>query len=277
MTSSLEHIYHKSTIRKRDKVYRYLSLNVWGNFPSPLQRGVSKVYTKIYDKKFSKLIIKPYCKMHYSDPNYIDQFVSASGSENFRSFQDFFTRKFKEIPKTEDSVVWPCEGLLCEYGRVSDFETVKIKGDRRKISTIFGIEDDMLPSDYFFSNIFLHNNNYHRIHSPIVGTVRRIQKVEGDLVLLRPWAYKKPSTPALRNERVNIDIEDENGQIWYLSIVGGPAVGTIVLDSQLKLGSKVNIVEELGTFLLGSTLCMATPEAMKSDALGSTVYMGTTY
>ncbi len=252
-----------------------MSLRLWGAMPGVAQRGVSKVYAAVYNRKWSKHIIKPYCKAHYSDPKYLDQFVPASGKANYESFQDFFTRTFKTPPVIKSGTAWSCEGLLCEYGKVSELPLVKVKGEKKGLRTIFGQGGVNIPDEYYFSNVFLHNNNYHRIHSPLNGTVKRVEHIAGELILLRPWAYpKSPSLPALRNERVNVDLEDKQGRIWFLSIVGGPGVGTIVMDKLTTLNNKVAVGQELATFLLGSTCCMAFPEPCLNATVGDQVFMG---
>jgi len=257
--------------------YRFLSLNVWGNLPSAFQRWFSAFYASVYNKPFTKYIINPYCKVNYDDPAYLTKFKSATGREGYSSFQDFFTRQFKELPTASSEFVWPCEGLLCDYGKVNKLPEINVKGDRRNVRTIFGEEGRHIPDNYFFSNVFLHNNNYHRIHSPINGTVRSIERISGDLVMLRPWLYKNdPSLPAMRNERVNLTIEDDENRLWYLSIVGGPAVGSIVMSEGLKPGSQISAIDEVGLFLLGSTCCMASPVPTEAT-VGKTVYVGDAY
>ncbi len=258
-------------------LYRFVSLRLWGNLPSKYQRKISEIYTSLYNKSFSRLIISPYCKYNNLDDDYLHQFKPASGGDNYISFQDFFTRVYKEPLKIDHPYIWPCEGLLCDYGRVEELEPINVKGDRRNIKTIFGEVGDQIEDDYYFSNVFLHNNNYHRIHSPVSGTIQSIEHIEGDLVLLRPWVYKNdPSLPAMRNERVNITIKDYNNRKWFLSIEGGPAVGTIELPDNIKLGQSVEIGEECAKFLLGSTLCMATPQPT-STPINSTVYVANRY
>ena len=258
-------------------IYRYVSLNIWGNLPSGIQRSISKYYATLYNKSFSKYIIKPYCKLNYQDAAYLDQFISASGNSTYSSFQDFFTRVYKKPPQINSDYIWPCEGLLCDYGRVSDLPAINVKRDVREVRTIFGRSGQSIPDDYFFSNVFLHNNNYHRIHAPVSGCVKSIEHIKGDLVLLRPWVYKAdPSLPAMRNERVNIVLEDSQNRNWYISIVGGPAVGTIVLSDGLQIGRQVDVLDQLGLFLLGSTCCMASPEAASTE-VGTTVFVADNY
>lgn len=264
--------------RWRAAIYQFLSVRLWGNLPSNLQRGISAWYASLYTKPYSKKIIGPYLRVNYSDKNYLQKFKPPNGKKEFTNFQDFFTREFKELPQNQSAHVWPCEGLLCDMGSVADTTISNVKGDKRHIEAIFQKGEGTIPKDYYFTNVFLHNKNYHRIHAPISGTVSRIQHVPGDLVVLRPWIYKQnPSLPALRNERYNIDIVDIWGRTWYLSIVGGPAVGTIALPKKISVGSTVKKLEEIALFYLGSTCCMAAPEAPKYHSKNSFVRVGATY
>ena len=258
-------------------IYRFASLSLWGNLPSEIQRMVSKFYASIYDRSFTKYIIKPYCLFNYKDRSYLDQFRSETGNNEYLSFQDFFTRVYKEVPKIKSNEIWPCEGLICDYGQVKDLAEINIKSDVRNVRTIFGKLGKDIPDSYFFSNVFLHNNNYHRIHMPTQGIIRDIERISGDLILLRPWVYKNdPSLPAMRNERINIKLETKDGSYWYLSIVGGPAVGSIVLNKKVVIGAELEIAAELGKFLLGSTCCMVTPLPSK-NRIGDSVRMGDKY
>lgn len=243
-----------------NKLYRFISLDLWGNVPAIIQKKMSAFYTRLYTTSFSRHFIGPYSAFHYRDPQYLKKFIPASGASNYKTFQDFFSRKLKEPLSSGNNHSWPCEGLLCEYGRVGNLPEVNVKKQRRHLRTIFGQGGSLIPDHYYFSNIFLHNKDYHRIHSPVTGRISRIEHIPGELVLLRPWIYKEdPSHPALRNERYNVDITDDAGKTWFISIVGGPAVGTIILEKTVKLDFLINTGEELATFLLGSTCCMASP------------------
>ncbi len=262
----------------RADCYKFLSVDVWGNIPSPLQRKLSSWYSSVYDKSFSKNIIKHYVRLNYSDKDYLSKFKPPKGKTSFESFQDFFIREFKELPDCDSPYVWPCEGLLCDERKVGDLEYVKVKSDVRNVSTVFGLSRKDIPNEYTFTNVFLHNKNYHRIHAPIDGTITRIQHIPGDLVVLRPWIYKEnPSLPAFRNERYNIDITDGNNKVWHLSIVGGPAVGTIELADGIAMGKTVERLQELSLFYLGSTCCMAAPISPRHHVANTFVEMGTPY
>lgn len=259
-------------------IYRFLSVGLWGSLPGELQRKLSANYAVLYTKPYSRFIIRPYTRLFYRDREYLRKFKPPGDKTDFESFQDFFIREFRTRPNNEQQTVWPCEGLLCEEGEVGRMKTANVKCDIRTIATIFGLKEGSIPSDYHFSNVFLHNKNYHRIHSPVAGTVKRIQHIPGDLLVLRPWIYRQnPSLPAFRNERYNIDITDCHGKDWYLSVVGGPAVGSIKINGAVTVGASVDKLSELAVFYLGSTCCLAAPVRPRYHRKNNFVEVGDTY
>ena len=264
--------------RWRAYLYQFASVHLWGNLPSPWQRKISKSYAAIYEKPYSRHWIRPYVNYYYKKENYLDAFMPPDGKKEFESFQDFFTRQFKNLPSNTSDWVWPAEGLLCDHGLSKNKKGSCVKGDYHTLDTVFGLPEKTLPAYYHFTNVFLHNKNYHRIHAPVSGTITRIQHIPGDLVILRPWIYKAdPSLPAFRNERYNIDLTDTEGRTWYLSIIGGPAVGTIELAEEVVEGAAVNKLEELALFYLGSTCCMASPLPPRFHDVNTFVEVGAPY
>ena len=242
------------------KVLGFLSLNLWGRLSASVQRVISATISRLYETSFSRLMIAPYCLWQFGSWFHYCQFVPGGGKSRYETFQDFFTRDFASPPIVSDKGIWPCEGFLCEKGKVSEIPHVKVKGEVRNLRTVFGGSGPEIPNDYHFTNIFLHNKNYHHIHSPVSGVVKSVEHIPGELLLLRPWAYRKtPSLPALTNERVNVSLQDDQNQKWYLSIVGGPMVATINRGPGLKEGHRVAVGEKIASFRLGSTLCMVSP------------------
>lgn len=253
-------------MRSKSKlIYRccgYLSENVWGRFPKIFHIGVSKFLSSIYKMRFSRFFIAPYCHIQYGDSRYYTKFKPEYGGTDYRTFQDFFTRCFLDEPTIHHASVWPCEGLLCDYGLFRDLSLIKVKNEPIPIRKVFGESGDSIPDNYHFTNIFLHNNNYHHIHAPTAGTITKIEYIPGHLLWLRPWFYKdKPSIPALTNERINVDILDTQQRTWFISIVGGPLVATIRLAKGMEMGAALVTGQKIATFEIGSTCCMASPEA----------------
>ncbi len=249
----------------------------WNSLPGFAQIGISKVYTLVYKTSISRHFIKPFCYMNNLNENYLSLFLSErTMTSSYKSFQDFFCRKLIHPIQINQNHVWPCEGYICEQGSVASRPLIKIKGESKTLKKVFSATKNLVPDDYFYTNIFLHNKNYHRVHAPVSGQITRIEKIAGDLSILRPWFYRthEISKPALRNERVNIDITDCDGKVWFLSIVGGMAVGTIELLKNSILNQKILCGDELALFRLGSTVCIASPVALVQQPYLKKVFIG---
>lgn len=234
------------------------------------------MHSRLYETKASRHFIVPYAAFQYGGLAELKRFKPASEAKHYQTFQDFFIRKFAEKPCLDSPQTWPCEGLLCESGQINSDFMVLVKGERRHISVVFGPKFDV-PSGSHFTNVFLHNSDYHRIHAPVSGQVEKIVHIPGDLHFLRPWLYdESPTVPAMTNERLNIRISSDTGEVWLLSIVGGPGVATIKILDGIQSGSKISVGQELGFFMMGSTCCMVSPVAPKAIS-GEKVRIGMSF
>lgn len=236
-------------------------MGFWNRLPRAAKIGLSRFSFHLYHTRISRHVIGPYARLHYADPGYVNRFVSMSGEPGWRSFQDFFTRVHAAPPPLEADAVWPCTGLLCDIGGIDAIPPVSVKGERLDARSVFGRFGAEVPSGHVFANVFLHNKDYHHVHLPVTATITGLERVDGDLIFLRPWFYADPSRPAMVNGRINLRLEDEAQRPWYLSIVGGPAVNAIELPTGVRVGARLVVGEKLATFLLGSTCCVAAPLA----------------
>lgn len=268
------HLFQKTKIR----LLHAFSVYILGNISIEIQQKLSKTFLFFANNRLSKYLIPVYCRLNYKDKEYIEKFRPAIGQHNYLNFQDFFIRKLRKKVEPSYEYIWPCEGLLCETGILREIDTIKIKNQIQQVEKIFGNTHEVIPQNYYYSNVFLHNNNYHRIHAPVSGKISRIEHIPGKLIMLRPWFYgSQPSYPALRNERINLDIDTGNGEKWYLSIVGGLGVGTIILANNIVLGANVSIGNELGFFMIGSTCCILSPLRLENKKNGDQVNIAEEY
>lgn len=245
---------------------------------------LKKLFCKLYSGQFtnsttSPYILRAYMKKYRKELCDLERFVPASGNELYQTFQDFFIRKLKNPLVVTAENIWPCDGVLCEYGQINQLPTVKVKNQVRELRTIFSEAGKLIPDQYFFSNIFLHNIDYHRIHAPISGEIVSIEHLPGDILILRPNLYpNKPSYPALLNERVIITLKNtKTDELVFITIVGGAAISTIKLEPNIKIGNRINIGEELGHFEIGSTVCMAHPLPGVNVHIGMPIRVGNAY
>lgn len=248
------------------RVIYWTGLHLWPRLPRDVQFVVSRLFAVCMFIGPSRYFIPSYVRRNYPASYDLHRFTPASGGLRYKSFQDFFTRRLRVALTATAYAMWPCDGLLCEVLEVDNpaegvERVVSVKGELRPLRSVFTPFGSEIPPGYWFSNVFLHNSDYHRIHAPVSGVIAAVRHIPGELRVLRPWAYRKdPSLPALTNERVNVSMLDDAGRYWFLSIVGGPGVATIILADGLKPHRRFVAGEELAAFRLGSTCCMAGPE-----------------
>lgn len=258
------------------RVHRYFAQNIWNLLPSILQKVISDFLAKLYSTSLSRLFIGSFAQRYKISPDELAKYLPGSGSEKYLSFQDFFTRKLVSPIVTKEKSIFPCEGQVCESGQIYQLHEVNVKGHNHAVREIFGSCAKDIPDTHFFVNIFLHNHNYHRFHAPVNGTIKSMQYIPGQLNFLRPWLYpiEQVSEPAFVNERVVLEIEDDDKQLWFVTFVGGMSVGKIKMSDFIRVGARLNCGEEIGFFLLGSTCCIAAPVAAKKIRYLSKVRVG---
>ncbi len=214
----------------------------------------------------------------------IDMSEAEHQLEAYASVQDLFTRKLKDgLRPIESEPCSPADGILSVAGPAVNNTAVQAKGLTYSLSELmFGSKAPSSVHLAYSATIYLAPHNYHRVHSPVRGTLRNLRYFPGEL-----WPVNKPSvrwTPRLftRNERLVFDLETGEGTL-YLAMVGALNVGRmttpfledfasnrgrhkLALDGpqSFTLEHSAALVpgDELGTFMLGSTVIIAFDETL---------------
>lgn len=212
----------------------------------------------------------------------IDVAEAEKPISEYRSIEDFFTRKL--VPGARPitgELCSPADGVLSVSGLAENATAIQAKGLTYSLTELmFGTTSAETISLKAWATIYLAPHNYHRVHSPITATLKMIRYFPGEL-----WPVNKPSvgfTPRLftRNERLVFELETSEGTL-YLAMVGALNVGKITTpflhnfatnSSPLKKESpqifcldkpqSIKAGQELGTFLLGSTVIIAFDESL---------------
>jgi phosphatidylserine decarboxylase len=229
---------------------------------------------------FNKLLCKGFASSFGIDLTEAEQPLEA-----YRSIEDLFTRKLKEGARViQGEPCSPADGILSIAGPAVNNSAVQAKGLTYSLSELmFGHKGEQETAKLaYYATIYLAPHNYHRVHSPVSGYLSAARYFPGEL-----WPVNKPSvrwTPRLftRNERLVFDIKTPDGNL-YLAMVGALNVGRMVSphlpdfssnetrfslakkgprDFVLREGHKIVCGEELGTFMLGSTVIIAFDEAL---------------
>ena len=235
----------------------------WNSLPKQLKRWLSLQNKRLYEMPFTTFYIRPYLFWNYeTHKTYLEKYRPYKNKEFYSCFQDFFARELREKKTNFPEAISPCEGLIADLQNFYQKSSSIVKGFQIESRSIFGSFANEIPNSYSFLNIFLSNRHYHHVHSPVTGVVRDIERIKGNLIVLRPWFYQTfPSKPAMVNERIVIKIEGNDKKNWFLCLVGGPVVNSILLSEPLQLGAMVEAGQKLATFELGSTCCLAIPHA----------------
>ena len=199
-------------------------------------------------------------------------------SSNYVSFNTFFTRALRQgvRPVATADLVSPVDGAISQFGIIERDQIFQAKGHHYSTRALVG-GDATLAAEFehgSFATIYLSPKDYHRIHMPCSGRLRRMIHVPGSLFSVNPATAAGVPGLFARNERVVCVFDGHHGPfivvlvgativgsmatVWH-GVVNPPRSGTLrewhYEDQQIDL----NAGDELGRFLLGSTVVMLFP------------------
>ena len=194
----------------------------------------------------------------------------------YPSFNAFFTRLLKEgvRPIADNDIVSPVDGVVSQAGPIVSGQIVQAKGQDYSVLSLLG-GDDALTAEFVggqFATIYLSPKDYHRIHMPVTGKLRKMRYVPGDLFSVSPRTARTVPDLFARNERVVVTFDTELGPM-VMVLVGAIFVGSMatVLSGQITPGygkavrqwtyddAEAMMIEkgqEMGRFNMGSTVVL---------------------
>ncbi len=199
--------------------------------------------------------------------------------QGYASFNAFFTRALREGARPLDAqAAWLCpvDGAISQLGAIEGDQIFQAKGHHYSTRALLG--DDANRAQAFqgghFATLYLSPRDYHRIHMPCDGVLRRMVHVPGDLYSVNPATARAIPGLFARNERVVCHFDTPHGPM-ALVLVGATIVGSMATvwhgvvnpprpghvrswdyaDGQVRLTRGA----EMGRFLLGSTVVLLMP------------------
>ena len=234
--------------QKESAALRFLYGTVMGRLVLKLlcMRWISRLCGRFLDSGISKPLIRPFVRRHGIDHR-------EYASEEFRSFNDFFSRKIKEDRRPAalepSALIAPCDGLLSAY-HISENTVIPVKQSKYTISSLLGGDS---ASEHYQNGICLVFRlcveHYHR-YCYIDGGVKGPNVfLPGKLHTVRPVALEK--FPVFtQNCREYTVIRTENfGDVVQME-VGAMLVGKI---KNWHGPGNVRRGEEKGMFLYGGS------------------------
>jgi phosphatidylserine decarboxylase len=197
---------------------------------------------------------------------------------SYTSFNEFFTRPLKAgaRPLAAADFICPVDGAISQLGPIDKDQIFQAKGHHYSSTALVG-GDAALAAQFdngTFATIYLSPRDYHRIHMPCDGRLTRMIYVPGDLFSVNPTTARGVPGLFARNERVVCVFESDHGP-FVLTLVGATIVGSMatvwhgvvnpprrpdICEWNYEPGSvSLRKGEEMGRFLLGSTVVMLFP------------------
>ncbi len=199
---------------------------------------------------------------------------------SYATFNDFFTRALKPgaRPLAQADWVCPVDGAISQFGAIARDQIFQAKGHHYSTTALVG-GDAVLAAQFqdgHFATIYLSPRDYHRIHMPCDGALKRMIYVPGDLFSVNPTTARGVPGLFARNERVVCVFDTAHGPM-VLALVGATIVGSMatVWHGQVnpprpgRLWEKTYETgavtlrqgEEMGRFMLGSTVVLLFPKS----------------
>jgi len=198
---------------------------------------------------------------------------------SYASFNEFFTRPLRPDarPLANSDLLSPVDGAISQFGPIAKDQIFQAKGHQYSTTALVGGDSQLasLFEDGSFATLYLSPRDYHRIHMPCDGRLTRMIYVPGALFSVNPTTARGVPGLFARNERVVCVFESASGP-FVLTLVGATIVGSMATtwhgvvnpprsaevrewryDNQQVILKKG---EEMGRFLLGSTVVMLFPK-----------------
>jgi phosphatidylserine decarboxylase len=196
----------------------------------------------------------------------------------YASFNAFFTRALKPGVRPLADAPWLCpvDGAISQIGPLDGERLLQAKGHDYTATALVG-GDAALAHEFHgghFATLYLSPRDYHRIHMPASGRLRRMVHVPGELFSVNPTTARGVPGLFARNERVVCVFDGQRGP-FVLVLVGATIVGSMATawhgvvnpprPGQVRewayAPGQVSLArgEEMGRFLLGSTVVLLFP------------------
>jgi phosphatidylserine decarboxylase len=196
-------------------------------------------------------------------------------------FNEFFTRPLREgaRPLAAADLVCPVDGAISQFGAIERDQIFQAKGHSYSTTALVGGNRELAArfADGSFATLYLSPRDYHRIHMPCDGRLIRMIHVPGALFSVNPTTVRGVPGLFARNERVVCVFDSAHGP-FVLTLVGATIVGSMATvwhgvvnpprpghlrewsyaDQRIEFRQG----DEMGRFLLGSTVVMLFPKGV---------------
>jgi phosphatidylserine decarboxylase len=175
----------------------------------------------------------------------------------FPTLHDLFIRQLKKgarkIDQHSKSVVSPVDAVIEDIGIIKETSEMEVKGKIYSVAEMLG--DPLTVQKYLngtYIILYLSPSHYHRIHSPVAGTVVKQWSLGSKSYPVNKWGLKYGKKTLSKNYRVITEVKTDYGMAAIVK-VGAMFVNSIEL---IHTGEHLKKGEEMAYFSFGSTVIL---------------------
>lgn len=180
----------------------------------------------------------------------------AKKPEEFKNFNDFFTREIKPevrpLSNGANDISFPADARNLAFENISKSDTFFAKNQKFNLESF--LKDRELAARFENGSMLISRLcplDYHRFHHLVSGRLVARRETGGFLYSVNPIALSKNLNYLNENKRVLNLIELENGKMCAVVQIGATNVGSIVNFD--KVGDKVLRGNTMGMFKFGGS------------------------
>ena len=128
--------------------------------------------------------------------------------EKFENFNAFFTRELqadaRPLSTAKGAIVCPADGAVSQLGDIADGNLLQAKGKHYSCQSLLAGDAQMaaLFQSGKFATIYLSPRDYHRVHMPMAGILKKTIYVPGKLFSVNQTTAESVPNLFARNERL---------------------------------------------------------------------------
>jgi len=271
----MNHRYPENTAKEASLVDKLFALLLYV-LPHHLLSQAMHWLTRIEWPPLKDRLIKGAIRLYQVDMSLAVQQDPAA----YPSFNAFFTRALRSearpLAEEPSAVLSPVDGAISQLGRIENGRIFQAKGQSYTLQELLGEDREWCEqfADGHFATLYLSPRDYHRIHMPLAGELKKMLHVPGRLFSVSPSTTRVVPRLFSRNERLVNLFETEHGPMAVI-MVGAIFVasmdtvwaGTVApvtrRISQWRYGPQPSVEpitlkkgEEMGRFNMGSTVVL---------------------
>ncbi|MCJ1373572.1 hypothetical protein MMC20_004800 [Loxospora ochrophaea] len=216
---------------------------------------------KEYDSPQSKAHIQPFIQSFNLEDTLGE--MKEPDPNQYATFNDFFAREIKEEARpidepTNDLVTSsPADCRLTAFPTVGLATKYWIKGFGFTLARL--LNDENQAREFDGGSIVIARlapQDYHRWHSPVSGTVEKVEEIPGAYYTVNPQAINEPTTLDVfcENRRSVMTLRrTSTGSPVVVVAVGAMLVGSIKYNAGVEIGATVRRGQCLGAFYYGGS------------------------